>query len=121
MLAGTVEAFVARVKQRTGREVVLYAGGWLRSLGLRDRFGCSRLWLAAYVARLPAEEWAGQLGFGLDELLMWQYAGAAGGRVFSELAGYPRTTPIGDADISALTLSGGVERLRSTLWAERPG
>ena len=121
MLARTVEVFAERVRQQTGREVVLYAGGWLRGLGLRDRLGCARLWLAAYVARLPAEEWAGQLGFGVDELLMWQYAGADARGVHAALAGYPRTTPIGDADISALTMPGGIAALRSRLWAERPG
>jgi GH25 family lysozyme M1 (1,4-beta-N-acetylmuramidase) len=116
IVSDTTRAFVERVKHRTGREVVLYTGGWLRSLGLRDRLGCAYLWIAAYTATLPAA-WCEQLGFTREMLWGWQYCGGQG----AELTGYPRTTPIGDVDISALTLPGGLAALRAGLWAERPG
>lgn len=118
LLCHNVEAFAARIRERTGRDAVLYFGGWLRELGLRERLGCAHAWIAAYTPTLPAAWWR-SLGF--VELWGWQYAGAMPGRVDAALAGYPRTTPIGPADISALTLPGGIERLRATLWAERPG
>jgi GH25 family lysozyme M1 (1,4-beta-N-acetylmuramidase) len=109
--------FTARITQRTGLAPILYAGGWLRSLKLRDRMGCAALWLAAYVAKLPAQEWCAQLGFGADELWAWQYAGLGRDGVDAKLDGYPRTTPIGDADISAVVMPDGVARMR---WCERP-
>ncbi len=111
-------AFAKRVTERTGLPPILYAGGWLRSLKLRDRMGCEALWLAAYVAKLPAHEWCSQLGFTAAELWAWQYAGCSGRGMLCELASYPRTTPIGDADISIVTMGRGVERMR---WCERPG
>jgi len=116
VVSDVAHAFVERVRQRTGREVVLYFGGWLRSLGLRSTLGCRYGWIAAYTPTLPAAWWR-DLGF--VELWAWQYAGHAG-NMLAELEGYPHTTPVGDADISALTLPGGIERMRSLLWAERP-
>lgn len=110
-------AFAARIEARTGLAPILYAGGWLRSLGLRDRMGCAALWLAAYTATLPAEEWCAQLGFRADELWAWQYAGAAGRGIEARLVGHPHTTPIGPADISVITMDRGIERMR---WCERP-
>jgi GH25 family lysozyme M1 (1,4-beta-N-acetylmuramidase) len=115
IVSDTTHAFVARVRQVTGREVVLYTGGWLRSLGLRDRLGCAWLWLAAYTATLPAA-WYEQLGFTRASLWGWQYCGGQG----ADLAGYPHTTPVGNVDISALTLPGSLAALRAGLWAERP-
>jgi len=110
-------AFVERITARTRLAPILYAGGWLRSLGLRDRMGCEALWLAAYVARLPAREWSTQLGFAPDDLWAWQYAGLGGSGMLSELSGYPRTSPIGDADLSAVVMPDGLARMR---WLELP-
>jgi GH25 family lysozyme M1 (1,4-beta-N-acetylmuramidase) len=117
IVAPATRAFAKRIEERTGLAPILYAGGWLRSLLPRDRMGCHALWLAAYTATLPAVEWCAQLGFRADELWAWQYAGDAGSHVESRLVGYPRTTPIGPADISAVTMPDGLARMR---WLERP-
>jgi GH25 family lysozyme M1 (1,4-beta-N-acetylmuramidase) len=119
MLCRTVEAFVSRVQQRTGRDVVLYAGWWLASLGIRERFGCAWLWYASYTRTLPTAVYE-RIGWSRDRLLWWQYCGANAQGPLAELAGYPSTTPLGNVDISALTLPGGLAALRAGLWAERP-
>jgi GH25 family lysozyme M1 (1,4-beta-N-acetylmuramidase) len=119
MLCRTVEAFVSRVQQRTGRDVVLYAGWWLASLGIRERFGCAWLWYASYTASLARGVYE-RIGWSRDRLLWWQYCGANASGPLAELVGYPHTTPIGNTDISALTMPGGLAALRAGLWAERP-
>lgn len=116
VLAEAVHTFAERIAQRTGLAPILYAGGWARSLRI-GRCGCAALWIAAYTARLPAA-WTTAMGFAPHELWAWQYAGASGRGMLAELAGYPHTTPIGDADISAVVMRDGLERMR---WVERPG
>lgn len=112
-------SWVERVRQRTGRDVVLYAGYWLAELGITSRMGCSWLWYAAYTRTLARATYE-RIGWDAASLWAWQYAGADARGPLAELAGYPHTTPIGDADISALMLPGGIEATRARLWAERP-
>lgn len=106
-----VRAFVARIRERTGQPCVLYAGGWLRGVLGRAAagLGCELLWISAYTARLWPWLFEG-MGFTLDRVWAWQYAGLDGHGVHDELAGYPRTTPIGPADINAVI--GGMQRAR---------
>jgi len=109
-------AFAEAVRRRTGREVVLYAGWWVASMGIRDRMGCSWLWCPSYTATLPAASYE-RIGWTLGEVLAWQYVGDGGGL----LAGYPTRSPLGDTDISTVMIAGGglaaLEWLRGQLPA----
>jgi hypothetical protein len=109
--------FAQTVRARTGRGVVLYGGSWLAELGIRDKMGCSWLWLPRYTAVLPPESYE-RIGWALDDLFAWQYAGDGVGK----LDGYPLTSPIGKTDVSAVTMAGGgtkaLEWLRTTLRPE---
>ena len=110
-----VSAWVETVRVETGRDVVLYAGAWLAELDVRDRMGCSWLWYPSYTATLTPATYE-RIGWTREELFAWQYAGLGGdGRVRAALADYPAETPVGRADISAVTLPGGVERVRQLL------
>jgi len=116
----TVSGFAARVRERTGRATMLYAGWWLASLGLRSRMGCEWLWFASYTRTLSTAAYAA-LGWTPGKLGLWQYSGSKGSE--GKLAGYPTRAPIpgGESvDINALVLEGGVPRVRGMLWAERP-
>ena len=109
-------AFVERVRSIYGREVMLYANGALRDRNIKVRMGCDWLWCPRYTPTLPAFIYE-RSGWTVEELAMWQYVGDGVGF----LHGYPSSVPgFGKVDISALTLPGGLERLRSLLWAERP-
>lgn len=102
-----VSAWVAHVKAQISMDVVLYGGSWLRDLGIRNRMGCKYAWVADYNATLPAKQYI-SIGFSLDQLFAWQYAGLNGdGTVDGKLTKCPLTTPAGNADISVVTLEGG--------------
>lgn len=95
-------AFVARVRARAGRGVILYGNSLPYDLGITDRMGCDYVWPARYAADLPAAVYQ-RIGFSRETLFAWQYCGDGE----SYLAGYPAVSPIGAVDISALTLAGG--------------
>jgi GH25 family lysozyme M1 (1,4-beta-N-acetylmuramidase) len=111
-----VSAFVARVHQRTGRETMLYGGSWLADLAITSRMGCRWLAIARYTPTLPTYVYE-RIGWDREHLALWQYVGDGVGY----LQGYPREAPgCGKIDISALVLPGGLDALRSHLWAEAP-
>ena len=97
-----VTDFVAELKQRTGREVILYAGSLLADLGITDHFGCSYLWIARYTPTLPKDK-IERIGWDLSQVFAWQYCGDGE----SYLEGYPCSSPIGKTDISAVLVDGG--------------
>jgi GH25 family lysozyme M1 (1,4-beta-N-acetylmuramidase) len=107
-----VSAFARRVKDRTGKWLLLYGGSYLAELGIVDRMGCKYLWTARYTETLPAVTYT-RIGWDLASLAMWQYAGVAGnGHVEAKLKGYPTTAPgCGAIDISAVVLPGGTDAL----------
>lgn len=110
--------WVERYRQLTDRYPTLYGGELLRSVGVKDRLGCGRSALALYAASLPHEV-VTRTGTDLEHLLFWQYAPADG--VATGPTGYPREAPgCGRVDICAMVLPGGVDAMRSTLWAEAP-
>lgn len=99
-----VSRFVEKASGAIGRPLVLYCGRWLRDLGTqRDKMRCRYIWPAAYTAFLDPGAYR-DLGFTLQELFAWQYCGDNRN---AQLAGYPHTTPLGDEDISAVTIAGG--------------
>jgi GH25 family lysozyme M1 (1,4-beta-N-acetylmuramidase) len=112
----STRTFAARVQELSGRKVMLYGNGAMRDLGIRDRMGCSWMWCPRYTPTLPREIYE-RAGWTLDELVLWQYCGD--GTAF--LSGYPATVPgFGSCDLSVLVHGGGIEWLRSQLWAEFP-
>ena len=110
-------AFAETCKRETGRDVCLYGNGAMRDMRIRDRMGCSWLWIPRYTAHLPTFVYE-RAGWSRDRLFAWQYCGDG----VAQLAGYPSqpSSGFGKVDISVLTLPGGLERLRSLLFAERP-
>ena len=102
---GCVTAFSARCKERTGKPTILYGGSMLHDLGIRDHMGCEKLWVARYTRILP--KWGYErIGWHLDELFAWQYCGGTE----SYLEDYPKTSPLGKVDISAVLANGGGEK-----------
>lgn len=109
-------SFALRYRKLSGRDATLYGGELLRSVGVRTRLGFGRSAIALYGPTLPARV-IQQTGTDLEHLMLWQYDGDG----LAALKGYPREAPgCGRVDISALVLPGGLEKLRRTLWAERP-
>lgn len=95
-------AFVARVKQRTGRAVCLYGNGAMRDLGIRSRMGCSALWIPRYTETLPAEMYE-RAGWTLDAVPLWQYCGDGRAAIHETAGGAPLPSSIpgfGAVDIS---------------------
>lgn len=97
-----VSSWAEAIVAATGRAPMLYGGSYLRDLGIAEPMGCQALWVPSWSASLPASSYT-SLGFALDNTWAWQYCGD--GEAY--LAGYPKTTPIGVADISAVIINGG--------------
>ena len=117
LVADCTNAFAARYLQLTGRTATLYGGELLREVGITDRLGCGRSAIALYGASLPPTV-VTQTGTDLDHLLLWQYSGT---EAPARLPGYPNLAPgCGKVDISAMVLPGGIEKMRSMMWAEAP-
>lgn len=111
-------AFAARYSSLTGRTPTLYGGELLRAVGVSDRLWCGRSAIALYGATLPASLIA-RTGTDLAHLLFWQYRGTDHQAVGP--ADYPMIAPgCGVVDISAMVLPGGLQAMRSQLWAEAP-
>lgn len=115
-IVACVRAFAARIRELLGRDVVLYGNGAMRDRRITERMDCDWLWCPRYTAHLPAFVYE-RAGWSPDRLVWWQY----GGDGSAQLAGYPAFPPgFGKCDVSALVHGGGLEWLRSRLWAERP-
>lgn len=102
------KAFRDRVHEVTGLIVVVYGGQYLRELGIKiAEFGCEYAWVADYEAKLRPTHYT-DLGVDVAHLLGWQYGGVDGkGQEEVFLVGYPHTSPVGNVDLSAITLAGG--------------
>lgn len=113
--------FAERMRELSGRPVVLYCGWWLRGLlkdaGLKSRMGCEYILPAAYTSKLDSRSYT-DVGFDLSTLFGWQYCGDG----TEVLDGYPGVTPLGPEDIAAITVNGGgaraLEHLRRQSWPE---
>ncbi len=109
-------AFAERIHDELGRDVMLYGNGAMRERGIRSRMACQWIWCPRYTPTLPRAIYE-RAGWTLDELVLWQYSGDGE----SYLADYPSSPPgFGDVDVSVLVHEGGIEWLRSQLWAEDP-
>jgi GH25 family lysozyme M1 (1,4-beta-N-acetylmuramidase) len=83
-----VGAAALRLKQSTGRRVMLYGRGAMRDLGITSKMGCDVAWNPAYTSRMPSMK---EYGFPLDDVVMWQYAGSETVKV--PLDGYTNVVP----------------------------
>lgn len=94
-----VSNFSARIKETTGRKVILYGGNAMAEHGITDHMGCDWLWVARYAPALPAETYL-RIGWKLDQVLLWQYAGVPDGCFLKD---YPYDIPgFGEADLSVV-------------------
>ena len=109
-----VSKFSELMEQLHGRRPILYAGSYVRDLGIKSHMGASYLWTAAYGSTLPAHLYL-DMGWRLDELLAWQMQGT---EFYSGPAGYPRQCPIGPGpnDLSAITIDNGATPDEQLQW-----
>ena len=88
MVIARVEAFVTRVKARTGRGVILYGRGALRDLNIRSTMGCAGAWNPSQTLEM---EMHGLEAYGLERVMLWQYTNGTSGS--SEAHGCPLRLP----------------------------
>jgi len=67
-----VTACANRIREQTGRRVILYGRGAMRDLGITDRMQCDLVWNPAYTTTMVTH---GLEAWGLDEIVLWQYCG----------------------------------------------
>lgn len=104
-----------RVREKTGRRIMLYANGALRDKNITNHMGCDVLWIPRYTATLPATTYE-RAGWKADDVIMWQFNGDG----TSFLNGYPKSIPgFGAVDQSVcingsqpVTLTTAIDRLR---------
>jgi len=93
-------AWVQRVKDETGQQVMLYGNGAMRDKGITSRMGCDWIWVPRYTSTLPRAVYE-RAGWDLASLALWQYCGDG----VAALPDYPRSIPgFGAPDISVVTL-----------------
>lgn len=87
-------ACATRLREQTGRRVMLYGRGAMRDLSIHDRMGCDLVWNPSYTAtmvRNGLDAWA------LEEIALWQYCGDG----VASIATLPHEVPgFGKVDIS---------------------
>ena len=103
-----VSTWTAKVKSELGRRVTGYWNIYPAQVGVTSRMGCDLLILPRYTADLPPTIYQ-RIGWQLatpaafPSLLAWQLDGDG-----QELVpGYPKNTPMGPCDYSALVIGGG--------------
>ncbi len=101
-----VTACADRIRERTGRRVILYGRGIMRDLAINDRMGCDLIWNPAYTAQMVRH---GLEAWTLEEIALWQYCGDGTAAV----AGLPRSVPgFGTCDISVFVCGARVPTLQ---------
>ncbi len=86
-----------RLKQVTGRNVMLYGRGAMRDKSINDKMGCDVVWNPCYTATIVMH---GLEAWTLDDVVLWQYAGDGQGALPDQTR-FPRTIPgFGNTDIS---------------------
>lgn len=103
-------AWSARIKQKTGRDAILYGRGAMRDKNITDHMGCKWMWNPSYTS-LMKKATIERVGWTVPEVAMWQYCGDG----TALLKDYPKTVPnFGDVDISVF-LGGTIDDLRTKL------
>jgi len=102
-----VSAWIARVRERTGRKVILYGRGAMRDLGIRSRMGASYLWNPSYTGSMrPCDS----IGWPSSLVPLWQYTDG-----ITNLSSHP-TEVAGFGAVDASVFRGGhIDDLAATL------
>jgi len=61
-----------RLRQQTGRRVILYGRGAMRDLSINSRMGCDAVWNPSYTATMVRH---GLEAWDLEDIVLWQYCG----------------------------------------------
>lgn len=86
-----------RLKEVTGRNVMLYGRGAMRDKGINDKMGCDIVWNPSYTSTIVMH---GLEAWTLDDVALWQYCGD-GAAALPDQTKFPRTiSGFGNADIS---------------------
>lgn len=103
----TAGSFVSRVKEITGREVMLYGRGAMRDLGITDQMGCRWLWNPSYTRAMPRKT-IERVGWSLEDVALWQYTdGTVSKAITKGGVTLPRIVPgFGAVDCSVFLLGG---------------
>lgn len=110
------EGFVNRVKEVTGREVILYGRGAMRDKGITSHMGCRWLWNPSYTKTMDRSA-IERVGWRLSEVALWQYTDGEVNAVKQTTAGaeLPHKIPgFGNVDCSVFLL-GGLDSLKRAL------
>ncbi|MDQ1711049.1 MAG: lysozyme [Frankiaceae bacterium] len=76
-----------RLREQTGRNVMLYGRGAMRDLGItNDKMGCDVVWNPSYTSSMVRN---GLQAFDLEEIALWQYCGDN----FAAFKKLPNTVP----------------------------
>ena len=67
-----VTACANRLREQTGRRVILYGRGAMRDLSINDRMGCDAVWNPSYTATMVRN---GLEAWDLEDIVLWQYCG----------------------------------------------
>jgi GH25 family lysozyme M1 (1,4-beta-N-acetylmuramidase) len=110
----TTTKFADRIFAKLGKRPVLYAGSYLRDLGITSHMGCQYLITACYGATLPSRLYT-SMGWPLDKLLGWQYCST---EAFTGPVNYPRVCPLGRTavDLTAITICDGSTPEQQLAW-----
>lgn len=117
----SVSTFADELLKIAGTRPMLYAGSWVRDLGIRNRMGCALLWFPEWTGRL---DWSlvRAMGWDMDSTLLWQIVGDGSN---TAPPGYPHVSPIGPLDLSVmvranLPAAAGLEWTRTHARASTP-
>jgi GH25 family lysozyme M1 (1,4-beta-N-acetylmuramidase) len=101
-----VTACANRLRQQTGRRVILYGRGAMRDLSINSRMGCDAVWNPSYTATMVTH---GLEAWGLEDIVLWQYCGDGNAAIDSlphEVQGF------GKVDISVFVKGAQVPTLQ---------
>lgn len=112
-----VYAYQGEILRLTGRGTMLYTGSYARDNKVTSTMGCRVLWTAEYEAELAPYiynsigwTWSDKPDVKPPTLWGWQGVGTESATKVDgkwNKHGYPLTTPIGNADISAIVVANG--------------
>jgi GH25 family lysozyme M1 (1,4-beta-N-acetylmuramidase) len=92
----------SRLREQTGRRIMLYGRGAMRDLGINDRMGCDVVWNPSYTAKMVRN---GLQAWDLEEIVLWQYCGDN----FAANKNLPNTAP-GFAKVDISVFIKGAQR-----------
>lgn len=99
-----VSEFAELALTYTGQPPICYGGSYLRDNQIKSHMKCQAPWVAEYGPKLDPGVYT-SIGYpDWKSVLAWQYDSTEG---FTGPTGYPKVSPMGHTDISALVIDGG--------------